>query len=381
VPAVVDTLRRLVACPTVSDQPVTAIATLLAERAEAAGMRVERLESSPGKCNVVASAGPSGADGLVLSGHMDVVPVEGQAWTSDPFDLTERGGLLYGRGSADMKGFLAATVEAVARLDLSRLRRELVLIWTHDEEVGCKGSAALADQLGGRDAPLPALAVIGEPTDFRICRMHPGHMTLQVTCRGRPAHSSRPELGASAIKVATRALEALERLEQQLTQERAFEGVLERPWPVMNVGVIEGGSAINIVPDRCVVRLGVRPLPGADTDALLRRFEEAIAPVDQAARAIGASASVELLHLAPALLTARGTALEGLLARHTCGGEPGAVPFATDGGNLARLGVQSLVFGPGSIDVAHRPDEHLAVADLLRATDILEDLVARRCLA
>lgn len=375
--AVLDTLSRLVAFPTVSDQPLTEMAAWLAERAETSGFRVERFETSPGKHNVVASAGPAGEDGLVLSGHMDVVPTEGQPWSSDPFRLTERDGHVYARGACDMKGFIASAVEAAARVDLSRLRRELVLVWTHDEEVGCKGSAALATQLEGR--PLPSLAVIGEPTDFRVCRMHPGHLTLEVRCSGVPAHSSRPELGASAIRVASRALDALWALESELRAERAFEGVLESPWPVMNVGTIEGGAAVNIVPDRCVIRLGVRPLPGQDIDALIARFAYAIARVDDEARAWGGGARLSPLHLAPPLLTEEDTPLERLLRPHACAGAAGAVPFATDGGNLARLGVRSLIFGPGSIDVAHRPDEHVAIADLVRTTDILEDLIQRRC--
>ncbi len=377
--AVVDTLSRLVAWPTVSDRPLDEMAAYVANRANDRGFRVERFETAPGKHNVVACAGPSGTDGLVLSGHMDVVPTEGQAWTSDPFRLTERDGRLHARGACDMKGFIAATLEAVERVDLTRLERELVLIWTHDEEVGCKGSAALAGQLAGRDAPLPSLAVIGEPTDFRVCRMHPGHLTLAVVCTGVPAHSSRPELGASAIRVATRALLALEAIEQQLRGEQAFVGILENPWPVMNVGTIEGGAAVNIVPDRCVLRLGVRPLPGQDVDALIGRFVAAIAEVDREAAAWGGHARLEPLHLAPALLTEADTALEHLLRPHACAGAAGAVPFATDGGNLARLGVRSLIFGPGSIDVAHRPDEYVEAADLLRATDIIADLVQRRC--
>ena len=141
------TLAALVAFPTVSSRPVEAIAAYLADRCSSAGMRVERFETSPGKCNVVASAGPAGTDGLVISGHMDVVPVEGQPWTSDPFVLTPRGDRLVARGSADMKGFLAATVEALPSIPLARLQRELVFVYTHDEEVGCLGSRAVADRL------------------------------------------------------------------------------------------------------------------------------------------------------------------------------------------------------------------------------------------
>ena len=370
-----ETLARLVAFPTVSDRPVLELAAYLATRAEDAGMRVARFETSPGKVNVVATAGPEGTDGLVLSGHMDVVPTEGQDWSSDPFRLTERDGRLYGRGACDMKGFLAAVTEALPRVDLRHLQRELVLIWTHDEEVGCKGSAALAERLG--DRPWPSLCWIGEPTSFQICRMHPGHLTLEVEVTGRAAHSSRPDLGVNAIRAARRVIGALEALEDALRAETAFEDELEAPYPVVNLGRIQGGTAVNIVPDRVVLQLGVRPLPGQDVPALIGRFADAVAEVDRDLRQTGARATLRPLHLAPALLTERDTPLERLLLPHACGAR--AVPFATDGGNLARLGMRSLIFGPGSIDVAHRPDEYIEGVDLDRCTDMVTDLIARRC--
>lgn len=375
----IETLARLVAWPTVSDRSLSEMAAWLAERAESAGFRVERLSGGPGKCNVVASAGPEGVDGLVLSGHMDVVPVEGQPWTSDPFKLTERDGRLHARGACDMKGFIAAAVEAVAGLDPRKLERELVLVWTYDEEVGCKGSAALAEQLAHRAAPLPSLALIGEPTDFRLCRMHPGHLSLEVSCGGRAAHSSRPELGANAISVARRVLGALEGMAEQLRQERAFEQDLDRPYAIVNVGMIEGGTAINIVPDRCTIRLGVRPLPGQPVDALIQRFQDAVAEVHAEVSAWGGSAALRPLHLAPALLTPPDTDLERLLRPHAACDPGCAVPFATDGGNLEKMGVRSIIFGPGSIEMAHRADEYVEAADLLRAKDIIADLVRGRC--
>lgn len=370
-------LSRMVAFPTVSDRPVTELAAFLAERSEAAGFRVERFQTSEHKCNVVATRGPVGTDGLILSGHMDVVPTEGQDWSSDPFVLTERDGRLHARGAADMKGFIAATIAATA--SLPDLDRELMLVWTHDEEVGCKGSAALAERLEALERPLPSLALIGEPTDFRVARMHPGHITLQVVCTGRAAHSSLPDLGVSAIKVATRALVALEGLEEALRHERAFEDELARPWPILNVGTISGGAAVNIVPESCEIRLGVRPLPGQSVEALVARLRARIDEVDHEVSAWGGHARLELLHGVPALLTERGTELEGLLAPWASHPGTCAVPFATDGGNFSRLGVRSLVFGPGSIAVAHRPDEFVSVADLLRGTEVVRDLVQRRC--
>jgi acetylornithine deacetylase len=371
-------LSRLVAQPTISSRPLTELAALLAQRAEDAGMSVERFETEPGKCNVVASAGPAGTDGLVLSGHMDVVPVDGQGWRTDPFQLTEVDGRLYGRGACDMKGFLAAVTHALPALPLNRLDRELVLVWTHDEEVGCLGSAALAGQLAGR--PLPSLTWIGEPTSLQICRLHPGHFTVDITCTGRPAHSSRPALGLNAIELAGGVIAAMTALAEELAGERSELPGLITPWTVVNTGCIHGGSAINIVPEHCVLKVGLRPLPGARTDALLERIRAHIAPLDAAAVDRGGSITVVRSQDTPGLLTEAGTALEALLRPDAAIPEVGGVPFATDGGNLARLGTRALIFGPGSIDVAHRPDEFVPCSALHTTRMAVERIVRARCM-
>ncbi len=362
--AVVDTLARLVAFPTVSTEPVTGIGAFVAERCEAAGFRVERFDApGEGKLNLVCSRGPEGTDGLVISGHMDVVPVQGQPWTTDPFRVVERGGRLHGRGTADMKGFIAATLEALPRLPL--LERQLVLVWTCDEEVGCLGSRDLVDKIAGR--PLPTPCLVGEPTSFRTFRMHPGHVAVKVTTTGRAAHSSKPDLGDNAIRKAAAAIVALDELAERWRRDVRFADVLERPFVVMNVATIRGGSVINIVPDRCEIDVGFRPLPGMDEAVLVDELRAAVAPFG----------TTTLSRVTPALLTPPGTALEQVLAPFSTGG--GAAAFATDGGNLARLGMQTLVFGPGSIDVAHKADEYVPVDELHRAVDVVAEVVARRC--
>lgn len=364
--AVVQTLARLVEYPTISDRPITGIAAYIAERCEAAGFRVERFEApGEGKLNLVCSKGPVGTDGLVLSGHMDVVPVEGQPWSSDPFRLTEQGSQLVGRGTADMKGFIAATIEALGQLP--RLERELVLAWTCDEEVGCFGSRDLVGKIAGR--PLPTMCLIGEPTSFRIFHMHPGHVAVRLTCEGRAAHSSKPDLGDNAIRKAAHAIEALDGLAAEWRREVRFADVLERPFVVMNVARISGGVAINIVPDRCMIDVGFRPLPGMDELALVEQVRERVAPF----------ASTELLRVTPALRTAPGTPLEALLRSYASNPELGAAAFATDGGNLAQLGMKPLIFGPGSIDVAHMANEYVDTGELHRAVDVVTEIVARRC--
>ncbi len=365
------TLADLVAFPTVSTEPVTQLADYLADRCDAAGMRIERFHSSPGKCNLVCSAGPAGTDGVILSGHMDVVPVVGQPWTSDPFILTPRGDRLYGRGSCDMKAFLAAIVHALPSLQLQRLERELMLVFTFDEEVGCHGSRELADAFLEVQRPVPTACLIGEPTSMSIFRMHPGHTAVRVVCVGKAAHSSKPDLGRSAILAAGRVIRALELLAEEWSRRVQFADLLDRPFVVMNIGTIQGGNAINIVPDRCVLEVGFRPLPGMDPDVLIAELRE---------RALEAGAvDVSALRTTPAMLTPEGTALEGILRGFGATPRPGAAAFATDGGNLQKLGVQTLVFGPGSIDVAHQADEYVPLGELHAAVDVVQAVVHARC--
>lgn len=365
-------LGRLVAWPTVSSRPVDGIAADLAERLEAVGMRVERLDApEPGKCNLVASAGPPGTDGVVLSGHMDVVPVEGQPWTSDPFRLTARGDRLVGRGACDMKAFLAATVVALTRTPPKDLRRELVLVFTHDEEVGCIGSRNLADQFTAEGRTLPSLALIGEPTSFRMLRMHPGHVAARITCAGQAAHSSKPDLGRNAIRLAARVIDALDALAERWRKDVRHADLLERPFTTMNVATIHGGNAVNIVPDRCVVEVGFRPLPGMDPDALFRELSAAVTPLGEV--------TAELVRVTPSMLTPPGTPLEAVLRPFAADPALGAAAFATDGGNFERMGIRTLVFGPGSIDVAHKADEFVPVDELNRAVDVVDEVVGRRC--
>lgn len=372
--ALVDTLGRLVAFQTVSDQDVRELAEFLADRLDALGFRIERFSDPvrPGKYNLLASAGPAGTDGLVLSGHMDVVPTEGQPWTSDPFVLVERSGRLYGRGSADMKGFIAATLDALAGLPIRSLTRELALVWTYDEEVGCLGSAQLAERLAAEGRTLPTACLIGEPTDFEILRMHPGHVAVEIAIDGKAAHSSKPHLGVNAIEAAADIIAAIREVGREF--EADTPGDPSSSWVPINVARISGGSAVNIVPDRCVLQLGYRPPPGMPSELVFDRIRERLQALPATARI-----SARLLRITPSLLTPAGSPLEHLLAPHGSRPGTGTASFATDGGNLARLGMKPLVFGPGSIEVAHKADEYVEIAALQRASAVLETVVRQRC--
>jgi acetylornithine deacetylase len=350
------------------------LAAFTARRAEDLGFTVtEHVDPrDAGKVNVIARAGPRGTDGLVITGHMDVVPTEGQPWSTDPFALHVDGDRLQGRGTADMKGFIAATLDAIGRVDAPRLRRELTLFWTYDEEIGCLGAGqAVADGALGA-GPLPRACLVGEPTEFRILRMHAGHVEVEVEVRGRAAHSSRPELGTNAIVAAAAVVRAADELARDLRAEAGDDELARVP---LNVGRIEGGGAVNIVPDAVRIRLGYRPAPGMPATAVFERLQERLSALD--APHCGLTARV--LRVTPSLLTPAHTALEALLAPYASAPGAGAAPFATDGGQLALAGTQPLVFGPGSIDVAHRADEHVSARALHRASDIVGRLIRARC--
>lgn len=374
---VVDRLEELVGFNTVSSRPVAPLASWLAERCEHAGLQVELVHDpeQPGKHNVIATAGPHGTDGLMVSGHMDVVPTEGQPWTTDPFLLTRRDGRLYGRGTADMKGFIAATLCALERVDLSRLRRELILAWTYDEEVGCLGSATLSDTWLRAGRRVPRACLIGEPTSFRVLRMHAGHTAVRITVHGSAAHSSRPDLGVNAIEGAATAIFAVQDLARELQAEaRSDLPEVERPWVALNIGRIEGGAAVNVVPDRCCFEVGFRPLPGENDTAVLGRLRKRIGALPGPF-----IYEVERLHSIASLLSPAHTSLERHLLPCADSPDVGAAGFATDGGNLAGLGTAPLVFGPGRIEVAHKADEWVGEGDLHRTVDIVERLIHERC--
>jgi acetylornithine deacetylase len=379
-----DLLARLVAFDTTSRNSNLPLADFLADYLDRPGVRVERNPSADGtKANLLVRIGPE-ADGsrrgLVLSGHMDVVPAEEPEWTSDPFTLTDRGDRWLARGACDMKGFLALATNRAARAARDaraahRLVAPLVLLFTYDEEVGTLGAKRFVETCPEPES-LPRAAVIGEPTELKVTRAHKGHLKVRITLRGVPAHSGYPHLGKNAIEPAGRVVVALAELRRLLEAEAAPNRELfpEVPYVPLNVGTIHGGSAINVVPDRCAVEVGVRPLPGVSSRELAERLErlarEAASPFEP---------EVEVLSDSPPLLLDE----EAPIHRFLCGlvgqRSGAAVSYATDAGWFQSLGMDCAVFGPGSIEVAHKPDEFLPKDQLARAGDLLDATVRRFC--
>lgn len=376
-------LSRLVAFDSTSRNSNLPIADFLCDYLDRPGIRIDRNPSLDGtKVNVVAWIGPAPREdraGLVLSGHMDVVPADEAGWRNNPFTLADEGDRWVGRGACDMKGFLALATNLAAETDTGRLRAPLALVFTYDEEVGTLGAKRLLESYAPGPS-LPRSAVIGEPTSLRVARAHKGHLKLRITLHGRSAHSGYPHLGINAIEPAGRVISALAELRRELEREEAPHRELfpEVPFVPLNVGTVHGGAAINVVPDRCVVEVGVRPhpgLPGTEASAALaerirRAAVEAAAPLEP---------TVEILSDSPPLFLDESAPIHRHLRELVGQSETETVSFATDAGWLQRLGLDCAIFGPGTIAVAHKPNESLPKSELAAARDLLTQSIRSFC--
>ncbi len=373
-----DLFARLVAFDTTSANSNLRMAEFLCGYLDRAGVRIDRNASADlKKVNLILRMGPDpGPDrrGLVLSGHMDVVPA-GEGWDSDPFILTAREDRYVARGAADMKGFLALAVNIFAAAEPERLTAPLALLLTYDEELGCLGAERMFRTWPGKDL-LPRNTVIGEPTSLKVVRMHKGHMKLRVTLRGVNAHSGYPHLGVNAIEPAGRIITALAALREELEKERPphSEHFTETPFAALNVAMISGGLAVNVVPDRCRIDIGLRPLPGMKPGLLAQRVEEAVRNAAGRVRF-----DFEVSSDGPAMMLSEDAPIYRTLCRMTGQRETVGVSYGTDAGWFQQMGLDCAVFGPGSIEVAHKPNEFLPRAEFEQARIYLQRLVQESC--
>lgn len=374
----IDLFARLVAFDTTSANSNLPMAEFLCGYLERPGVRIDRNASADlKKVNLILRMGPDpgpGRRGLILSGHMDVVPA-GEGWDSDPFTLTARDDRYVARGAADMKGFLALAVNLFAAAEPDRLTAPLALLLTYDEELGCLGAERMF-RTWPREDLLPRNTVIGEPTSLKVVRMHKGHMKLRVTLRGVNAHSGYPHLGVNAIEPAGRIITALAALREELEKERSLhsEHFTETPFAALNVAMISGGIAVNVVPDRCRIDVGLRPLPGMEPGTLAQRVEEAVRTAAGTVRF-----DFEVLNDGPAMMLAEEAPIYRALCRMTGQRETVGVSYGTDAGWLQQMGLDCAVFGPGSIEVAHKPNEFLPRTEFEQARSYLQRLVGESC--
>lgn len=374
-------LARLAAFDTTSRNSNLALIDFVADYLAGHGVTSRRLfDDSGSKANLFATVGPPSDGGVVLSGHTDTVPVDGQKWTQDPFRLTERDGRLYARGSADMKGFVAAALALVPEFLEAELAAPIHLALSYDEEVGCLGAPRLVSYL--RDAPFaPRAAIVGEPTEMRLADRHKSVHVLRTTVTGLAAHSAHTDRGVSAILVAGKLIAFLDDLAESFREEAA-EGGFDPPCHTLHVGTVEGGSAGNILAAHCSFSWEARLLPGAGFDSLIGApfdafiAERVLPAMHRVSRETGVA--TERLADVPALAPQRGSPAEALVRAATGDNRPAAaISFGTEGGLFQRGGVPCAVFGPGSIHQAHKADEYIDRGQLAACEAFMRRLAER----
>lgn len=377
-PRALDLLDRLIAFDTTSRLSNLALIEWVEGYLDSHGVTHRRVPNAEGtKSNLIATIGPAVEGGVVLSGHTDVVPVDGQPWSSDPFKVVERGGRLYGRGTCDMKGFLALALAAVPDLVAARSGLPVHLALSYDEEVGCLGAPDMIRVIG-TELPRPALVVVGEPTNMEAVSGHKGIATFKVTVNGHEAHSSQTQLGVSANMAAIRLMHSLTLLAAKLEREADPASPFLPKHATLTIGQMSGGTAVNILARECVFIFDLRCPPGLDPMAILAPFyaEAAALDAELKARFPDAGVRVENRTLTPPLAPEADGVAEAF-ARRLAGdnGPARVVAFAAEAGQFQEAGFSTVICGPGSIDQAHQPDEFVELSQMQRGAAFMARLV------
>ena len=378
----IELLSRLVSFDTTSRNSNLALIGFVREYLDAHGVPYRVSTDATGaKANLHAIIGPQQSGGVALSGHVDTVPVDGQAWSADPFTLRRADSRLYARGSADMKGFVSACLAAVPDFKAGNLARPLHLFISYDEEVGCLGAQRLIQDLDSSGLK-PALCVVGEPTGMQPILAHKGKLNLRVRVRGLPGHSSEPGKGVNAIHAAGEAIAYVAAEARRLATEGPFEEGFDPPHTTIHVGTIQGGAILNIIPERCEFTMEWRTIPGDDAVRHAERMQAFVAAtIEPAMHQVHQSTGFdcEVLTTMPGLSLDPRHPLTAIVKQLTGSNSTGKVSYGTEGGFYQNSGIPTIVCGPGHIAQAHQPDEWIA-QDQLDACDIFIRRLADRLL-
>ena len=372
-------LAKLVGFDTTSRESNLQLIEFVRDYLAGFGVPCELIFNEPrSKANLFATLGPPQVPGIVLSGHTDVVPVDGQAWSVAPFELSEHDGKLYGRGTADMKGYIACVLAAVPRFLATPLRMPLHIALSYDEEVGCLGVRSLLAELERRPHK-PLLCIIGEPTELKPVLGHKGKLAMRCDVHGAACHSAYAPQGVNAIEYAAELIGELGRIGARLRRPELHDPRFDPPYSTVQTGLISGGKALNIVPADCRFDFEVRALPNQDPQQVaeqLRHFaQQQLVPRMQAvdgASGIGFSE----LSAYPGLATDADSQAARWIAQFCGSSEFGTVAFGTEGGLFDAVGIPTVICGPGSMDQGHKPDEFVSLAQLAGCDAMLERLAS-----
>jgi acetylornithine deacetylase len=380
--ASIEMIRRLVAYPTVSRDSNLELIHYVRDYLEPfdADVRLTH-DDARRKANLFATLGPRGEPGIVLSGHTDVVPTEGQAWDTDPFELVEKDGRLYGRGTADMKSFIAVALASLPGFVGRGLKAPLQLALTYDEEEGCLGVGRLIRDITAAGVRARA-CIVGEPTMMRPVISHKGKRGYRCTVRGLAAHSAYAPSGVNAVEYAAEAVAYLKNMARRLRDRGPHDHGFDVPHTTVHAGVIRGGTALNIVPHECAFDFEFRHLPADDPERLLREFRDHLrTTLEPEMRAVNPATGfiIEPLSEIPVLDTDPENEAVALTQELAGSHDIDKVSYATEGSQFQRAGIATVVCGPGSIAQAHKPNEYVTLEQVGRCESFMRRLMDRIC--
>lgn len=373
-------LRDLIQFPTVSANPNRALIDYCADLLKNTGADVTIIEDDTGhKANLYATIGPAGIPGVLLSGHTDVVPIEGQNWSVPPFEMTEAEGKLFGRGTTDMKGFVASALSMALQASRKDLTTPLHLALSYDEEIGCVGVHSMIEMLSA--APFrPQFCIVGEPTLMSVATGHKGKTACRVNCQGREAHSALAPTALNAIHLVCDMISFIRNMQEEISCSSAQDSDYDIPYTTLHVGKIEGGVALNIVPNQSSFLFEIRNLQEDDPEILLNRIKEHAETLLKPLREGFPEAAVDftITNTYPPLSTAQDAEVVSFVKSLTGSNATIKVAFGTEGGLFSsELGIPTVVCGPGSMEQGHKPDEFITVEQLDKCDEMLDNLLDR----
>ena len=372
-----DMITRLIGFDTVSRNSNMKLIGYIQDYLAGFGIQSHLVENDDStKANLFATVGPNVEGGVVLSGHTDVVPVDGQPWDTDPFTLTEKDGRLYGRGTCDMKSFIAIGLAMVPEMIKADLKRPIHFAFSYDEEIGCLGAPDLVDRLV-TDIAKPSAVIVGEPSSMKPIMAHKGMTVAKTTVIGHEAHSSQMQRGVSAVMTAARLITFLDDMMARNKEQADPESPFIPPYSTIHVGTVQGGTAVNIISRECSFTWDLRAIPGDDINNYLKPFKDYCDSLLPGMQAIAPKASIttKLTSNVPPM-TADGDDTAQTLATRLSGCKHcGVVPFVTEGGQFQERGYSVVVCGPGSIDQAHQPNEYIEISQVTECELFMEKLI------
>ncbi len=375
-----DMLSRLVSFDTTSRDSNLGLVAFVEDYVGAWGLKSRRIPNPEGtKANLLITIGPDIPGGVILSGHTDVVPVDGQPWDTDPFDMVERDGRYYGRGTSDMKAFSAVILSLIPEFVAHPLRTPVHIALSYDEEVGCLGVRPMIADIV-RSVPMPRLAIIGEPTNMKVVNAHKGIRSFRTTVTGREAHSSQVDKGVNAVMVAAELIMFLARLANDMRAKGDPTGRFDPPFTSVQSSTIEGGTALNILARECTFQWEYRYLPGTSQDDIFEAFDHhARNVVLPRLKAIAPEADIvtTVRSHAPALVAREGCPAEALARQLTGANHAEAVSYGTEAGLFQEAGIPSVICGPGDIREAHKPNEYIEISQVAACETFIRKLITQ----